>query len=279
MSDLTNAQRSLLDEWLGDWTVATDYSWPLQDTHVLRVWAGGRSYIVKASRTSHHIAREIAAHEQFLGWFKVWVPCLVHASTVERILVTEYIPGELVEGTDAEWDPDTYRQAGARLNELLVPGSVSDAYLERLIESSRRSIAAAHSLVGADQLVEIEGRLSSVSPRPVTMSFTHGDYQPRNWLMEGGQLRVIDFGRAAQRHWTSELVRLHSQQFVGHEVLQRSFFAGLGRPLTPEDAEVFYLERIQQAVGTVVWANGINDANFEEHGRQMIRKILQDPHP
>lgn len=277
MVGLTDAQRSLLDAWLGAWEVAADYSWPLQDTVVLHVRAGSGSYIVKASRTSHHIVREIAAHEQFLGKFAVCTPRLVRSSASERILVTDYLPGVLVEGTEAEWDPETYRQAGARLRELLVPGAISDDYLVRLIESARRSIAAATGLVDGRQLVQLDELLSSARARPIALSFTHGDYQPRNWLMDNGVLRVIDFGRAAQRHWTSELVRLHSQQFVGHEVLKHAFFSGLERQLTSEDSDVFRLERVQQAVGTVVWANGINDARFEEQGREMIRTVLGEP--
>lgn len=182
MLELTDAQRSLLDEWLGKWEVAADYSWPLQDTIVLHVLTIRRSYIVKASQTSHHIEREIAAHEQFLGRFKAWVPRLIHSSTEERILVTEYLPGELVEGTNAEWDPETYRQAGARLRELLIPGVISDEYITRLIESARRSLAVAGSLVDSGQLVKLENMLSSIPARPVVLSFTHGDFQPRNWL-------------------------------------------------------------------------------------------------
>lgn len=279
MQDLTDAQRSLLDEWLGDWTVTRDHSWPLQDTIVLHASAGSRNFIVKAGRTSHHIDREIAAHEQFLGRFTAWVPRLIHASAAEHILVTEFLPGELVEGTDAEWEPETYRQAGARLRELLIPGSVSDDYLTRLKDSARRSMGIATGLVDGDQLLRLEDMLDSIPTRPAPLSFTHGDYQPRNWLKDNDQLLVIDFGRAAQRHWTSELVRLHSQQFVGHVDLSQAFFSGLERQLTPEDSDVFQLERIQQAVGTVVWANAINDDDFEEHGREMIRLILQEPNP
>jgi aminoglycoside phosphotransferase len=279
MPNLTDAQRSLLGDWLGDWNIERDHSWPLQDTTVLQVQAASRSYIVKASSTSHHIAREIAAHEQFLGRFSAWVPRLVHASAAQRMLVTEYLPGELVEGTDAEWHPGTYLQAGARMRELLIPGTVSDDYLAQLKESARRSIAAATNLVDGSQLEQLEELLSSIPARPVPLSFTHGDYQPRNWLTHHGQLRVIDFGRAAQRHWTSDLVRLHSQQFVGRETLKQAFFSGLEREFTSEDSDVFQLERIQQAVGTVVWAHGINDDDFEEHGRRMIRMILQGPNP
>lgn len=277
MLELTDAQRSLLDEWLCDWKVVRDHSWPLQDTIVLHARAGSRNYIVKASRTSHHLDREIGAHEQFIGRFTGWAPRLVHASAAQRILVTEFLPGELVEGTDAEWNADTYRQAGARLRDLLIPGAVSEDYLERLKTRTRQSIAAAQALVERGQLVQLEDNLSAIPARPVTLSFTHGDFQPRNWLMNDGRLFVIDFGRADQRHWTSDLVRLHSQQFVEREPLVEAFFSGLQRELTAEDADAFQLERIQQAVGTVVWAHGINDEDFEEHGRQMIRTILQEP--
>lgn len=281
MMDLTDAQRSLLDAWLGAWDVVGDYSWPLQDTVVLHVCAGLDNFIVKASRTSHHIDREIVAHEQFLSTFAGWAPRLVRSSAPDRILVTEYLPGELVQGTPAEWDPETYRQAGARLTELLVPGGISDDYLPRLLERARRTMAEAAGLVEGSHLLKLEDMLSRVQPRPVALAFTHGDYQPRNWLMDAGRLRVIDFGRAGQRHWTSELVRLHSQQFVGHEELKRAFFAGLDRRLTPEDSEIFHLERIQQAVGTVVWANGISDVSFEEQGREMIRMLVteRERHP
>jgi hypothetical protein len=252
MRELTLVQRKLLDGWLDDWEVLADLSWPLQDTAVLDVRSGGRRYIVKASRASRHIAREIDAHDQFLRRFSVWVPQLAHSSRDELILVTHYLPGELVEGTDAEVDPEIYRQAGCRLKQLLVPGPLSEDYIQRLVTDV------------------------SVSIRPVALSFTHGDYQPRNWLVNDGQLRVIDFGRADQRHWTSELVRLANQQFAGRPHLECAFLEGLDRPMTAQDSEIYRLECIQQALGTVVWANSISDSAFEEHGRRMVRAVLTD---
>ena len=269
-------QRHLLDSWFEDWVVLADLSWPLQDTAVLDMQAGGRRYIVKASRTSHHLEREIDAHEQFLRRFHGWVPQLAHSSRDDLILVTHYLPGELVEDSEAEADPETYRQAGYRLKQLLVSGSLSDDYMQRLVADARQSISRARALVSEEQLIQLETGLVSVSIRPTALSFTHGDYQPRNWLMNDGQLRVIDFGRAAQRHWTSELVRLANQQFTGHLHLERSFLEGLDRPMTEQDSEIYRLERIQQAIGTVVWANGINDSAFEEHGRGMVRAVLAE---
>ena len=276
MRELTLVQRNLLDVWLDDWEVLADLSWPLQDTAVLDVRSGGRRYIVKASRASHHIAREIDAHDQFLRRFSVWVPRLAHSSRDELILVTHYLPGELVEGTNAEVDPEIYRQAGCRLKQLLVPGPLSEDYIQRLVTDAKLSISRARLLVPEVQLAELEARLVSVSIRPVALSLTHGDYQPRNWLVNDGQLRVIDFGRADQRHWTSELVRLANQQFAGRAHLECAFLEGLDRPMTAQDCEIYRLECIQQALGTVVWANSISDSAFEEHGRRMVRAVLTD---
>ena len=60
---ITDEQGRLLASWLGAFSVVRDYSWPLQDTTVLHIVAPpGEEFIVKASTTSHHIRREIAAH-------------------------------------------------------------------------------------------------------------------------------------------------------------------------------------------------------------------------
>lgn len=71
-----------------------------------------------------------------------------------------------------------------------------------------------------------------------------------------------------------DLVRLQFQQFVGRPDLEEAFHDGLGRDLDALDIKILELERIYQAVSTVVWANGIGDAGFEEHGRQMIDRLV-----
>ncbi|HZX05471.1 phosphotransferase family protein, partial [Kribbella sp.] len=50
---------------------------------------------------------------------------------------------------------------------------------------------------------EVVDRLRTTIARwptpPAVLVPTHGDWQPRNWLIDGGTVRVIDFGRAALR--------------------------------------------------------------------------------
>lgn len=63
MRALTDLQRALLDEWLGNWRLEKDHSWPLQETLGLEVRVGTGRFIVKAETIGHHLAREIAAHD------------------------------------------------------------------------------------------------------------------------------------------------------------------------------------------------------------------------
>ena len=78
---------------------------------------------------------------------------------------------------------------------------------------------------------------------------THGDYQPRNWLHDQGQIKVIDFGRAADRPWLHDLVRLTNQQFLGQPGLGEAFYSGFGRRVQASEADMWQLENLNQALG------------------------------
>lgn len=268
MPELTATHRRLVDAWLGPWEIVADHSWPLQDTAVLHVRAGAGEFIVKASETSHHPAREIAAHRD--GYATGW---MVAGDEEHRILVLEYVPGVLVEGTPAEWDSAVYEQAGRILDRLQVPGDVDDAYVPRLVERARRALERSPECFPDGLLEAAHRRLDAVRPFPVPLVFTHGDYQPRNWLVDDGELRIIDYGRALFRSAESDLVRLRHQQFVGHPELQAAFERGYGR----EPGPVLELDELEQATTTVSWAHSIGDPEFEEHGRRMLRRVLAQP--
>jgi Ser/Thr protein kinase RdoA (MazF antagonist) len=180
-----------------------------------------------------------------------------------------------VEGTPAEADPDVYRQAGELLARLQAPAEVSDTYAEQALAAVSRRIAEATGLVSGSQLDALGERAARFTPRPVRLYFTHGDYQPRNWVIDNGRVGVIDFGRGQDRSWVSDLVRLQNQQFAEHPERERAFMAGLGRMVESEDTELLAIESMRQGLGTVIWAHGIGDRDFEEHGRTMITRLLQ----
>lgn len=270
---ITDVQRRLLDGWLGTWQIVDDYSWPLQDTTVLHVRTADQDCIVKAATASHHIPREIAAHRHFLRSIPEAAPTLLHESAADFVLVTRYLPGQIVEGSAAEWEPDTYRQAGALLARLLVPGERSSDYSQRLRRQCMFDLDHATELLPDSQLIELTSRVESITAQAVPVSFTHGDFQPRNWLIHDGTVSVIDFGRAEQRHWTSELFQLRNQQFVGRPDLEDAFFDGLGITLDESDEQVWQLEQIHQSVSTLVWAHEHGDARSEKSGRAMVQAI------
>jgi aminoglycoside phosphotransferase len=274
MASISARQGALLHAWLGDWELVADHSWPLQDTTVIHVRNADGDHIVKASTTSHHIERELRAHEQFLNRLQLPTPQLEYGSADAGLLVTRYLPGGLVLGTPAEHRADVYQQAGAILRHLQCPGAISMSYLEELVTRARATVELARGLLPAPQLAALAKRLDEFRPRPVRLYFTHGDYQPRNWLYHEGKVSVIDFGRALQRSWVSDLVRLQHQQFVGHPDLESAFLDGMDRRLTEHDLAVLEMETVQASVGTIVWAHRIHDGVFERQGREMVARIL-----
>ena len=274
---LSAAHRKLLGEWLGDWTVIADHSWPLQETAVLHVRSRAGDHIVKASETSHHIGREIAAHHDVLRKIdRLPAPRLQFADIQAGILVTAYLPGRLLLGASEQEHPDAFEQAGAILAKLQIPGAMSEEYMEAVATQTSDGIERADGLVDDRSRKMLELKLRSVSRHPVRLHFTHGDYQPRNWLVHEGRIAVIDFGRGAQRSWVSDLVRLRSKDFHERPDLEVAFMRGMGRELDADDRVVLEVETMREAVGTVVWSHGIGDGDFEEHGRVMIRRLLED---
>ncbi len=199
MTVLTSRQSRLLESWLGPWEAIEDYSWPLQDTLVLHVRGQAGYHIIKASQTSHHITREIEAYQKVLSGIATPIPRLQHADLDAGVLVTSFLPGELVLHSPNEWSPDVYRQAGQILAQIQVPHGMSSRYVDELLSSVGRLLVDASGLIPPIHFEALVNELGQIQSYPIRLHFTHGDYQPRNWLAHDGMLSVIDFGRGAQR--------------------------------------------------------------------------------
>lgn len=274
---LSPEQAAALDSWFPGAELVADLSWGLTDTVVLHLRQGGADLVLKAAGPgNHHIGREITAHESATGPLLAagTAARLLRADRSLRMLVTTYLPGELVEGHAAEWDADTYRQAGAVLARLHGQGSrpapeheeAADARALAWLDQPHRIDAAT-----VDQLRTI----LTTGARPVaTLVPTHGDWQPRNWLVDEGRVRVIDFGRFDWRPAATDLARLAAQQFRGRPELERAFLDGYGTD--PRDSEGWRLVRVREAIGTAAWAYQFGDEEFEQQGHRMIREALAD---
>lgn len=166
--------------------------------------------------------------------------------------------------------PDAHRQAGALLRLLHEqPGAVDAGYEAR---------ETARALVRLDQphwiAAEVVERLrTELATWPVALVPTHGDWQPRNWLVaEEGVVRAIDLGRAALRPAVSDLVRLAAQEHRGAPDLEAACLAGYGTD--PREPGSWHRHRVREAIGTAVWAHAVGDEAFERQGLRMIGDAL-----
>jgi hypothetical protein len=275
---LADAQRDLLDSWLPGAIVRRDHSWGLVGTVVLEVEAEGSTYIVKAGDASdHHIARELQAHGE---WLRPWTsrrraPELVHGDADAKLLVCRFLEGELVQGSDDEWRPETYRQAGELLAQLHEQFSLEDpTYEARKNERTLSWLSGPHG-IAPDVEAELRQLVESWPTPAVSVVPTHGDWQPRNWLTCDGRISAIDFGRAELRPAFTDFVRLEAQQFRTDPLLEAAFLQGYGRD--PRDPEASQRNRVREAIGTAAWARQVGDKAFEQQGHRMIAEALARP--
>ena len=285
---LTARQRELLGRWFGDWTLEEDMSWGIQGITVLRIGTSEGPAVVKASETSHHIQREARAHRQMtaplLAGTPPRTPRLLHADTTAGILACTWLPGRLVEGGPQERRPELFRQAGELLALLHVPREENRGYDPAVVNKIGDFLGRVHGLAPTDQLRAAAGLARDHRPRPRRLVATHGDYQPRNLIEDGGWetgeglLHIIDWGRAGYRPWVTDLVRLEHSWFARETddggALRAAFYAGYGRE-PGEEMDAWRLDNLLQSLGTIVWAHEVGDEAFEEEGRRMLARVVE----
>lgn len=274
LGKLRSEQRALLARWLPDAEPAADHSWGLTDTVVLELNSGQGRFILKAGGPENSdIRRELRAHRL---WLAPWTargraPRLVRGDASAAMLITEHLPGRLLEGTHAQGDPDAFLQAGELLAEFHNQLSTFDtqwhdrsrARVEHLLDQPHRIAPDLEQWVRTE-VSQWPGGGAEVVP-------THGDWQPRNWLTDKGIVRVIDFGRTDLRPPSEDFVRLARQDFARDPELESAFLDGYGRD--PRDDSQWRRSLIGEAVGTAVWAYHVGDQEFEGFGHQLLSTL------
>nr|WP_216645677.1 aminoglycoside phosphotransferase family protein [Isoptericola halotolerans] len=263
---------------MGETALVADHSWGLTDTAVLRLRAEDGTHVaVKASGPAdHHLDREIVAHQTLLAPLVSGgrVPRLLHADRERHLLATAWLPGDLVEGGAAENDPDTYRQAGELLASLHALGTHVDGDWEAAQDARAMQWLDAPHRIDARREERLRAVVAAHAHPPVRVVPTHGDFHPRNWVVDDGVVRLIDFGRADWRAPCTDLARLDRQQLAGREDLAAAFVAGYGGD--PRTGSAWRRTLVREAIGTAVWACRVGDTRFEAHGHRLIDAALRD---
>lgn len=272
---LSQGQRERVREWFPQFVVVADLSWGLTDTTVLHLRTTDQDVIVKGGGPgNHHIGREIAAQER---WTRPWLRTgsigrLLHADRELNLLAVTYLPGRLVAGTPAAQDPQTHRQAGRLLADLHGQSRRISADYEAAADAR-----AVRWLDGEHRIPEqVETRLREVIARhdrpAVELVPTHGDWHPRNWLIDDGTVRVIDLGRADWRPALSDFARLARQEWEGRPDLEAAFLDCYGSD--PRESGAWRRTLLREAIGTACWAYLVGDEPFEQQGHRMIEQAL-----
>lgn len=275
LASLTAVQRGLLEEWLPGLRVVSDHSWGLVESVVLQVEVGGQRFIVKADgESNHHIARELDAHERWLAPLVTTgrAPRLVAGNRTAKILATQYLSGHLVLDSSAQRNLDTFHQAGELLAKLHTqPGRVDPDYEANANAKVLRNLDKPHRIEPRVE-ARLRGLVQSWPKEPVVLVPTHGDWQPRNWLVHEDRISIIDFGRAALRPALSDLLRLEAQDFRYDPAREAAFMEGYGAD--PREPSAWFRERLREAINTAVWAYTVGDESFESQGHAMIDRVL-----
>jgi thiamine kinase-like enzyme len=273
---LTVSQQSLLGEWFPEMAVIADLSWGIDDTVVLHVRVPDGDIIVKASGSADHgMGQEIAAYRAWVGCLAETgrAPELLRADDTSNVLVTTFVEGRLVLGSEAEWQTDTYAQAGELLARFHSQASRADQDYERTANArTLRWLDGPHRIPRAIE-AQLRAEFMAFDAPTVTLVPTHGDWQPRNWMHHLGTVSVIDFGRADWRPADSDFGRLAAQQFRDHPDLEDALIDGYGSD--PRETSAWRRTRLRAAVGTACWAHQVGDSAFEAQGHRMIADVLQ----
>lgn len=273
---LDDQQAEFVARWFPDARLLKDMSWNLVDTVVLDVDSGNGRIVVKAAGPDNrHIGREITAYQGYTAVLERAgrTAQLLRHDRSANVLVIQYVEGSLVEGTDAEFAPDTYFQAGALARAFHDQAERTDPDWEVAAAAKSLDWLDKPHRIDLDHAARLRTILQDHRRHPVVVVPTHGDWQPRNWLIDGGVVKVIDFGKFEWRPAVNDFGRLAVQQWQQDARLEEAFFAGYGKdPRTPD---LWRMTAVHHAVGTAVWAYQVGDETFENQGHRMIAEALE----
>ncbi|WP_254703545.1 hypothetical protein [Pseudarthrobacter sp. C4D7] len=92
-------------------------------------------------------------------------------------------------------------------------------------------------------------------------------------MVDGNEVRVIDFGRFDFRPAASDFCRLAVQQWRTDPQLETAFFSGYGPD--PRGSRLWKVMQLREAVATAAWAYKVGDIEFESQGHRMLHDALQ----
>ncbi len=277
MTSVEDAHR-LAEVLVGPCQLVADHSWANKRTRIVEITTpDGHAWFVKVFDAASHYERELHAYTHWVPAIADRAPTVRASDDAASVLVVSKLEGAVDPTLTGDDNVAMHRDAGRvlrRFHDAAAP-SVDPNAVQRRIDAYRTWVEhAPEGLVDPGDLAFVEESVQILSSLPPLLVVpTHGDWQPRNWVVHRGAVGVVDFELAEPAWWTRDLERLWWAEWLDHPELRDAFLDGYGRDLTDLDTTVLMASSALGAVTTIVWGERYGDPGFSEHGRGILQRI------
>lgn len=223
--------------------IIADLSGELRECFVLRIRTEASGDVVAKipGKFRYPVERELRARPYLEGLINERLaPREVFADSSQAVIVYDFVPGEAASKAtahlSAEKIPRIFRQAGHALARLHQAATrPSNGYekaqvcrtLARIAEIEDSAFSTLLRREHSELLSQAREELGAYQPRDLPLVPSHGDYRAGNWIVgEGGELRVIDFGRFGFRPALADFMPLARSEWPKNSLLRDVFLEG-----------------------------------------------------
>lgn len=263
------------EQVLGPCRTVRECSWPHRGPCVLEIRdAEDTVWYAKAHRYEDNHLRELTAYQRWVPALQPHAPTLRASDADQRMLLFSAVPGSPLQGVDVE----VHHRAGVLLRRLHAAENLpSDpGYAASKQAELERWAARSDGLLDARELDFARAELRSLAELPAAdLVPCHLDYSPRNWLVVGERVSIIDFEWAKPEVWVNDLARLFFGPWRRRPELRESFLDGYGRSL--EDADVTFLlaNHAFTTVWQLIWSHHHDNHSFATSTRQLLHALMR----
>jgi Ser/Thr protein kinase RdoA (MazF antagonist) len=282
MMEATDPIHTLARKTLGPITVTPEATLP---THVVAFAdARGHQYLAKRHISRNRYAREVHAYTRWVPAIRDRAPQLVATDPEHLVLLLTTVPGttasHVVPGAEAECA--AHQGAANVLRQLhdSAPPEYRHDMAVMLAQRTAHWVDRAGVLLNAHERRLLLDHADAIAAGSVEVRFCHLDFQPRNWIVDGGgTVRVIDFEHARPDARIRDMARLAHRYWPHRPDLYQAFVRGYGASLSEQERMLLHHFGALEAATALVRGHDTDDADLAMHGRTLLDRLARHPIP
>lgn len=280
---LLGAHLAWVEEHLGDVRAASDASWDHAASDAVRVEDAHGVAFLKRHRDRRKFDQERRAYVDWCPRLDGTAELIAATTDPSPALLLRAAPGVPLAaaiGLSPEEEREHWSRAGAFLSALHSLPHADDDPVSIPEAWSRRAEAWVERAGDAVTAQEAEAVLDLArAPWPEQLPVPervpcHRDFTPRNWIVDGPALTVIDFEHARPDWALVDLARALEEVPPGRDDLAEALWNGYGSERSRDAASLLPRVFAAHALAKLAWAMEHGDAEFERAGRELLRRAL-----